>query len=214
MQPPQFFTARGFEALASLMWFVPQFFCSAYPHMKVGSPGLPAAAFPCALSPQLPVSTPPTGLDESFFNSLVVGLPYSLILGGSSSCFLCLNWLLSFSGLCKEAKRIYLHLHLGQNSLLSVSADIPSDPSAPWFPHSCVLPTQCLCSCFCVFGTITALSSIRALASATNVPSSLILSPGFLHILIFHILGYFTFQVPLFSALIVPDSSLLLSSSE
>ena len=31
-------------------------------------------------SPQLPVSAPPTGLDECFFfNSLVVGLPYSLI---------------------------------------------------------------------------------------------------------------------------------------
>ena len=31
------------------------------------------------LYPQLPISTPPTGLDECFLNSLVVGLPYSLI---------------------------------------------------------------------------------------------------------------------------------------
>ena len=31
------------------------------------------------LSAQLPVPTPPTSLDECFFNSLVVGLPYSLI---------------------------------------------------------------------------------------------------------------------------------------
>ena len=37
---------------------------------------------PCYMSspPQLPIPTPPTGLDECFlFNSLVVGLPYSLI---------------------------------------------------------------------------------------------------------------------------------------
>ena len=36
---------------------------------------------PCQESclPQLPISAPPTGLDECFFSSLVVGLPYSLI---------------------------------------------------------------------------------------------------------------------------------------
>ena len=37
---------------------------------------------PCCKSspPWLPVSTPPTGLDEYFFfNSLIIGLPYSLI---------------------------------------------------------------------------------------------------------------------------------------
>ena len=42
--------------------------------------GLPAAALPWVLSAQLPVSAPPTGLDECFFfNSLVVRVPYSLI---------------------------------------------------------------------------------------------------------------------------------------
>ena len=42
--------------------------------------GLPATTLKQVLSTQLPVSTPPTGLDECvFFNSLVVGLPYSSI---------------------------------------------------------------------------------------------------------------------------------------
>ena len=43
-------------------------------------PSPPAAALPQVLSAQLPISTPPTSLDECFFsNSLVVGLPHSLI---------------------------------------------------------------------------------------------------------------------------------------
>ena len=57
-------------------------------HTNVGPPGLPASALPGppavaltrVLSTQLPVSAPPTGLDECFdFNYLVVGLPYSSI---------------------------------------------------------------------------------------------------------------------------------------
>ena len=63
-------------------------FLPVYLHANVGppsvqfltSPGPPAAALPQVLSAQLPISTPPTGLGECFFfNSLVVGLPYSLI---------------------------------------------------------------------------------------------------------------------------------------
>ena len=66
----------------------PQWFLPVYLHAKVGPPGLqsaallapPAAASPRVLSAQLPVSAPPTGLGECFFfNSLVVGLPYSLV---------------------------------------------------------------------------------------------------------------------------------------
>ena len=42
--------------------------------------GLPAATLPGVLSAWLRFSAPPTGLRECFFlNSLVVGLPYSLI---------------------------------------------------------------------------------------------------------------------------------------
>ena len=37
------------------------------------------ATIPHLVTPQLHVSTPPASLDECFFNSFVVGLPYSLI---------------------------------------------------------------------------------------------------------------------------------------
>ena len=50
-----------------------QLFLLVYPHANVGLPALPATAL-------LPISAPPTSLDECFFfNSLVVRLPYSLI---------------------------------------------------------------------------------------------------------------------------------------
>ena len=57
-------------------------------HKFVGPPTLPVATHPSppaatlagVLSAQLPISTPPTGLNECFFfNSLVVRLPYSSI---------------------------------------------------------------------------------------------------------------------------------------
>ena len=75
--------------------------------------GPPATVLTWVLSAQLRVSTPPTGLDECFFfNSLVVGLPYSSIF--------CQFWLffvfklLSFFWLCKKAQCVYLCLHLGR----------------------------------------------------------------------------------------------------
>ena len=76
--------------------------------------GLPAAALPRVLSTRLPVSFPPTGLDECFFFiSLVVGFPYSLIF-----CpfwlFFVFKLLLSFFWLWEEAQCVYLCLHLGQ----------------------------------------------------------------------------------------------------
>ena len=65
-------------------------------------------------SPRLPISTPPTGLDECFFFiSLVVRLPYSSVF-----CQFCLVFvfklLLSFFWLCEEAQCVYLRLHLGR----------------------------------------------------------------------------------------------------
>ena len=66
--------------------------------------------------PQLPISASPTILDECFFfNSLVVGLPYSSIFW-QFWLFLFLNLLLSFFWLCKEAQCVYLPLHLGWKS--------------------------------------------------------------------------------------------------
>ena len=64
----------------------------------------------CPGCPYLPL--PPASLDECFFlNSLVVGLPYSLIF---CQCWLFFVFkLLSFFWLCKEAQCVYLRLHVG-----------------------------------------------------------------------------------------------------
>ena len=94
-QSSQVFSVRGFEALfplagtlGCLVYLAPQLFLQVYLHTNVGlprpqstvSPGPPAAALSRVLSAQLPLSAPPTSLDECFFfNSLVVGLPCSLI---------------------------------------------------------------------------------------------------------------------------------------
>ena len=83
--------------------------CLAYPCP-------PATLLQRVLFAQLPVSTPPTGLDEYvFFKSLVVRLPYSSIF-----CqfwwFFAFKLLLSFLRLCKEAQCVYLRLHLGWKS--------------------------------------------------------------------------------------------------
>ena len=65
------------------------------------------------VSSWLPVSAPPTGLDECFsFISLVVRLPYSSIFC-HFSLFLFFNLLLFFFWLCEEAQCVYLSLHLG-----------------------------------------------------------------------------------------------------
>ena len=80
-QAPQIFLVRSFEALfpcagalGGKVCLGPQLFLPVYPHVNVGLPSLPV------LSARLPISALPTGLDERFFfNSLVVGLPYSLI---------------------------------------------------------------------------------------------------------------------------------------
>ena len=64
---------------------------------------------PCHESslPWLPISAPPTGLDECFFfNSLVVGLPYSSIFC-QFWLFFVFKLLLSFFWLCEEAQCVY-----------------------------------------------------------------------------------------------------------
>ena len=70
-----------------------------------------AAALPGVLPAPDFVSVPPASQNECFFfNSLVVGLPYSLIFC-SSGYICCLIWL------CEEGKCICLHLHLGWKSI-------------------------------------------------------------------------------------------------
>ena len=118
-------------ALGCVVCFAPPPFLWVYLCVNVGPWGLLAAVLPapfhsppppwvhqvspCSESspPRVPVSAPPTGLDECFFFiSLVVGLPYSSIL--------CHFWLffvfkmLSFFWLCEEAQCVYLRLHLVQ----------------------------------------------------------------------------------------------------
>ena len=63
--------------------------------------------------PQLPISAPPTGLDECFFFiSLVVRLPCSSIFC-QFWLFFVFKLLLSFFWLCEGAQCVYLCLHLG-----------------------------------------------------------------------------------------------------
>ena len=106
-----------------MVCLAPQLFLPAYPQVNVGLPspqdGSPsplAAALPWVLSTGLPISAPPTGLDQCFFfNSLIVGLPYSVIFC-QFWLFFVFKLLLSFFWLCEEAQCVYLRLHLGQKS--------------------------------------------------------------------------------------------------
>ena len=104
-----------------MVCFAPPQFLLVYLCVNVGLWGLLAAALPalfhnppphwvcqlppcCEFSPPLlPISTPPTGLDECFFFiSLVVGLPYSL--------FFCQFWLFSVFKLLLSPKQFFVGL--------------------------------------------------------------------------------------------------------
>ena len=98
--PPHIFTARGFDASFSWCWnpglqglsrspVIPPgwsarecgtvWSVTCYPTPQ-NPPLPPATACPKSSPPQLPISAPPTSLDECFFfKSLVVRLPYSSI---------------------------------------------------------------------------------------------------------------------------------------
>ena len=66
--------------LGCTVCLTPQLFLPVYLHANVGPLSARSAASPGVLSARLPVSAPPTGLDEClFFNSLVVELPYGLV---------------------------------------------------------------------------------------------------------------------------------------
>ena len=116
--------------LGSTVCLAPLLFLPVYLCANVRSQGLLVVTLPAPFIPQstslwvppcchesylswLPVSTPPTGLDECFFFiTEVVGLPR-----GSIFCqfwlFFVFKLLLSFFWLCEEVQRVYLHLHLG-----------------------------------------------------------------------------------------------------
>ena len=121
-------------ALGCTICFVPLPFLPVYLCANVEPQDLLAAAWPapfhnppplwvlqplpCRESslPWLPVSAPPTYLDECFFFiSLVVRLPYSLICC-QFWLFFVFKLLWSFFWLCEEAQCVYLPLHLDQKS--------------------------------------------------------------------------------------------------
>ena len=118
-------------ALGCVVSFTSLPFLLVYLCMNVVPQGLLAAAWaapfhnpppcwvlqlpPCHESslPGLPISAPPTSLDECFFFiSLVVGLPYSSIFY-QFWLFFVFKLLLSLFCLCEEARCVYLCLHLG-----------------------------------------------------------------------------------------------------
>ena len=87
--------------------------------------GPPAAALPRVLSAQLPVSAPPTGLDECFFFiSLVVRLPYSTIF--------CQLWFLFLNCCCPS-------FGCGRRHSVSTYASILAGSLDP-FSFFCCLP--------------------------------------------------------------------------
>ena len=121
-------------ALGCKVCFAPLLFLPVYLCMNVGPQGMLAVALPapfhnppphwvhqqppCLQSspPLLPVTAPPTGLDECFFFiSLVVRLPCSSIFC-QFWLFFVLKLLLFFFWLCEEAQCVYLCLHLGWKS--------------------------------------------------------------------------------------------------
>ena len=99
------------EALGCAVCLAPQLFLPVYPQANEGPPSPLAATLLWVPSAQLPVSTPPTGLDECFFISLVVGVPYISIFC-QFWLFFVFKLLLSF-WLCEEVQCVYLCLRLG-----------------------------------------------------------------------------------------------------
>ena len=135
-QPPLVFTAISYGTLSSQHW--KPGLCSLvwgrdpslprYPSQflsttrECGASRSTTATTLCATwclltSPPVFVSPPPhTQLDEcGFFNSLVVGFPYSLIFWQFSVLFWGLIVILSV--VARESEAVYLHLHLDQKSV-------------------------------------------------------------------------------------------------
>ena len=133
LQPPQIFTARGFEALVShtgilgcVVWLTPKLLLPIYQHTNVELPSLPAAASPpppnlstsrCFATCCLHSSCPSPHLLPVWINvsSATHWLSdFHMVQCSGSSWVFFLDWLLFFIWLCEETKHIYLHQHLGQ----------------------------------------------------------------------------------------------------
>ena len=118
LQPPQVFSATGLEALFSCTGTLGCVVCLAPQLLKYGTTC--STSHPLAMHTLCPsFLSPHLLLVWMNISSLTPWLSdfHTVWFSGSSGCFLFLNFLLCFFWLCKEAKCIYLHLHLGQRSI-------------------------------------------------------------------------------------------------
>ena len=124
-QPPQIFTARGFEALfpcTGTLCCVAQSVtlpsCSSC-LICSGRGDIPSTSHHLATCPLCPgcSSLPvfPVWMNVSSLTPWLLDF-HAVWFSGSSGCFWFLNWWLSFFWFSEEVKCFYLCLHLGQNS--------------------------------------------------------------------------------------------------
>ena len=130
--------------MSSLSHFAPQLFFLVYLHTNVGLPGPPATTLPTqsatlllvSSQPQLPVSTPPAGLDECFlFNSLVVGLPYSSVFC-QFWLFFVFKFVVVLLSVVRGSKALSTHLllHPGWKSLIDSCIHTDRDDALTQLP--------------------------------------------------------------------------------
>ena len=133
---PTGFTARGFETLfphagtlGYTVCLAPQLFLPVYPHANVGpwpasfhltTQSASCCLAACPLHPSCP-SAPllPVWMNVSSLTPWLSGF-HIVQFSGSSGWLLFFTLLLSIFWLCKEAKCIYLHFHLGWKLLFSL----------------------------------------------------------------------------------------------
>ena len=155
-QLPQVFSIRGlrlsFPALEPLIaWSVLRpllsswFICVRMWGRSVCPPHWVHQPLPCCESSPtwLPVSAPPTSIDECFFISLVFRLPYSSIFC-QFWLFFVFKLLLSFFWLCEEAQCVYLRLHLGQKLELCVNLWDHHHICSPWLTKTSLCGHDCI----------------------------------------------------------------------
>ena len=129
LQPSKVFTVKGFEALFPALepwvaWSVSLPSCSSWFICTQMQDHPVLQLLPCCeSSPTCCLSLPllQVWMDVSSLTTWLSDF-HTGWFSGSSCCFLFLN-LLSFFWLCKEAKCVYLHLHVGQKSTLLYSFD-------------------------------------------------------------------------------------------
>ena len=93
------------RTLGCVVYLSSQLFLPIYLHVNMGLTNLPATVLLHIFSTPaaLPISTPPTSLDECFFfNSFVVRFAYSLIFWQFWLFFLFLNWLFPSFGCARR----------------------------------------------------------------------------------------------------------------